>query len=240
MILRTLPTAVLLALFAVTAQGADEPAHRHVAVSGEGEVTVLPDRARLHLGVTRLNPDLRAAESEVNKVVRGYLAEARNLGVKDEHLNSTGVSINPEYVWDEKERNNRLVGYRVSRDIEVLVLNLDRLGDLVLAATKVGVNQVQPPQLEFSRSREVQQQALVKAALDAQARAKLLADTLGLKLGPVHQLNASEAAPPPPMPKMMVMRAAAAGDDGNREMGVNAGELRYGASVNAEFELIVP
>lgn len=235
-----LPLALLLAVAVFPAVRAADVPLRHVAVTGEGEVTVQPDRARLRLGVSRLNPDLRAAEAEVNKVVRAYLAEARGLGVKDEQLNSTGVGINPEYVWDEKERSNRLVGYRVNRDIEVLVLALDRLGDLVLSATKVGINQVQPPQLEYSKAREAQQQALVKAALEAQARAKLLADTLGMKLGPVHQIDASDAAPPPPMPKMMAMRAVAADGGGNQEMGINAGELRYGASVNAEFELLTP
>lgn len=230
--------ALTLVAAALPAQAADEM-HRHVAVSGEGEVSVQPDRARLHLGITRLNPELRVAETEVNKVMRAYLAEAKQLGVKDENLNSTGVSIQPEYVWDEKDRNNRLVGYRVSRDIDVLVLSLDRLGDLVLRATQVGVNQVQPPQLESSRARDIQQQALVKAALDAQARARLLAETLGMKLGPVHQINAAESSPQPPMPKVLAMRADAAGG-GNQEMGINAGELRYSASVNAEFELLAP
>lgn len=238
---RILPLALLLAgLLAPSVHAQQqEPPHRHVAVSGEGEVTVTPDRARLHMAVTRVMPDLLAAEAEVNTTVRDYLTEARMLGVRDEDLNTTGVSISPEYVWDEKERNNRLVGYRVSRDIDLLVARLDRLGDLVLKATKVGVNQVQPPQLESSRARELQQQALAKAALDAQARARLLAETLGAKLGAVHQVTASESSPSPPMPKMMAMRASADGG-GNEEMGINAGELRYRATVSAEFELVLP
>jgi uncharacterized protein len=220
---------------------AEEPPHRHVSVSGQGEVTAMPDRARVRLGVTHVSPDLAAAESQVNTTVRGFLTEARALGLRDEHVNSTGTSIQPEYVWDEKERNNRLVGYRVSRDIEALVLDLDRLGDVLLGATKVGINQVQAPQLESSKEREVQQQALVKATEDAQARAKLIAATLGMKLGMVHTVNATEAGPPPPMPKMAMMRMAAdGGAGGNEQMGLNAGELRYSASVNAEFELLPP
>ena len=221
------------------AHEADGPPHRHVSVSGQGEASALPDRARVHLGITQVSTDLAAAESQVNTVARQVLTEARALGLRDEHVNSTGVSIQPEYVWDEKERNNRLVGYRVSRDIEVLVLDLDKLGEVVLRATKAGVTQVQPPQLESSKAREVQQQALVKAAQDAQARARVVAETLGMRLGAVHTVNASDNNPQPPIPKMMSMRADAAGG-GNAEAGINAGELRYGASVNAEFELVGP
>lgn len=233
--------SLLLAALLVAAPStrAEEPPHRHVAVSGQGEIAVLPDRARVRMGVTQLSPDLLAAETKVNTVVRAFLTEARALGLKDEHVNTTGVSIQPEYVWDEKERNNRLVGYRVSRDIDALVTDLGKLGDVMLRATQVGVNQVQPPQLESSKAREVQQQALVKAAQDAQARARLLAETLGMKLGAVHSISAHEAGPQPPMPKMM-MAARAEMDSGNAQMGINAGELRYSASVNAEFELVGP
>lgn len=234
-----LPLVLSLGLLAAPALQAEEPPHRHVNVSGQGEASVLPDRARVRLGVTQLSPDLAAAESQVNTVVRTFLTDARALGLRDENVNTTGVSINPEYVWDEKDRSNRLVGYRVSRDIDVLVLDLNRLGDVVLQATKAGVNQVQPPQLESSKAKEIQQQALVKATQDAQARAKLVADTLGVKVGAVHSISASEAGPQPPMPKMMMMRADAGGG-GNQDMGINAGEIRYSASVNAEFELVTP
>lgn len=237
--LNPLPLVLLLGLLAAPTLHAEEPPHRHVNVSGVGEASVIPDRARVRLGVTQLSPDLAAAESQVNTVVRTFLTEARALGLRDENVNTTGVSINPEYVWEEKDRSNRLVGYRVSRDIDVLVLDLNRLGDVVMRATKAGVNQVQPPQLESSKAKEIQQQALVRAIQDAQARAKLAADTLGVKLGAVHSLSASEAGPQPPMPKMMMMRSDAGGG-GNQDMGINAGEIRYSATVNAEFELDLP
>lgn len=230
--------ALLMGLIAGSAL-AEEPPHRHVSVSGQGEVTVQPDRARVQIGVTQLNVNLTTAETEVNKIVRAFLAEAKALGIKEEHVNSSGISIQPEYVWDEKDRSNKLVGYRVSRDIQVLVLKLDQLGDVVLRATQVGVNQVQAPLLEYSKAQDIQRQALIKAAQDAQARAKLLAETLGMKLGAVHQLSASDSGPPPPMPKVMMMRGAMAADGGgNQEMGLSPGELRYSASVQADFELL--
>jgi uncharacterized protein YggE len=213
--------------------------HRHVSVTGNGEVAAKPDRARLHLGVTKLDLDLRAAESSVNTVVRAYLAEAKSLGLKEEQISTAGMNISPEYVWDEKERNNRLVGYRASRGIDLVIDDLDKLGDFVLRATKVGVNEVQSPQLESSKAKELQSQAMVKAAEEARAKAKLLAETLGAKLGPIHNLSVNDVGQPP-MPKMMMARAAAADGGGNEEMGFAAGEIRYNVQVNADFELLVP
>lgn len=212
------------------------PPPRTIAVAGQGEVAVAPDRARLRVGVFQVSPDLAAAQTEVNKVVRAYLVELKALGTKESNISTAGFSIQPEYVWDEKENLQRLTGYRVSRDIEVLVENLDKLGDYLLRATKAGVNQMQPPQLESSKAKDIQQQALVKATQDAQAKAKLLADTLGVKVGPVRTISAGDSYAPAPMPKMaMAMRSDAGG---NSEMGLLTGEIRYSASVSAEFDLI--
>lgn len=233
-VLATLGLAALALNAPAWGQMQEKP--RTIAVSGQAEVPVKPDRARLQLGVTHTSLELRAAETAVNDVVRAYVAEARKLGVRDEQLSTTGISIQPEYSWDEKERSNRLIGYRVSRDIVVVISDLDRLGAHLLAASRAGINQLRPPQLESSRARELQNQALVKAAQDAQAKARLLADTLGVKLGAVRSLSEASQAQPMPMVKTMAMRADAAMDAAS-QMGLETGEIRYAAAVSAEFDV---
>lgn len=237
-----LPAALLsLSLLASTAAWADQlPQRRSVNVSGQGEVSVRPDRARLNVAVDVLNADPKAAEAEVNKVVRAYVAEARQLGARDADISTAGISLSPEYVWDEKARRNRLTGYRARRDITITVTDLNKLGDFVLRATQVGVNNVSPPALEASNARELAQQALVKATEDARGKAQLLADTLKVRLGSIYALNATEGYVQPPMPKAMAMRAEAAFDSGNQQMGLEPGEIKYSATVNADFDLLVP
>ena len=171
---------VPLLLACSMAQAAEEP-RRVVAVNGQGEVSTRPDRARLNLAADALNTDLKAAEAEVNRIVRAYLAEAKSLGAKDEQISTAGININPEYVWDEKTRRNKLVGYRARRDIDIVVSDLDKLGDFVLRATKVGVNHVSAPVLESSKSKDLMKEALAKAQpiLDPMAKAVIHAGQLG-------------------------------------------------------------
>ena len=231
-----LPAALLLAS---VAHAAEPPPPRIVAVTGQGEVSVAPDRARLSLAADALNADLKTAEASVNKIVRAYLAEAKSLGLKDEKISTAGISISPEYVWDEKQRQQKLVGYRARRDIEVVIDDLDKLGDFVLRATKVGINHVSSPVLESSKSEALSRQALVKAATDARDKAKLLAETLGMKLGPARSVRVNDGMPPPqPMVKVMAMRAEGADMGGNQEMGFAGGEIKYSASAAVEFDLL--
>lgn len=234
-----LPVALLLS---AAAHAADAPQPRIVAVDGEGEVSTQPDRARLNLAADALDPDLKTAESQVNGIVRAYLAEARALGATDKEISTAGISINPEYVWDDKAKKQKLVGYRARRDIAVTVSNLDKLGDFVLRATKVGINHVSTPVLESSQADALSKQALAEAATDARDKAKLLADTLGMKLGPVRTLRANNSETRPPVPMVMMAKAAAYSEadsaGGNSEMGFAGGEIKYKASASAEFDLL--
>lgn len=229
-----------LLLLCPPAQAADAPPPRIVAVDGQGEVSTRPDRARLNLAADALNADLKTAEAQVNAIVRSYLAEAKALGAKEDEISTAGISINPEYVWDEKLRQQKLVGYRARRDIAVTVHDLDKLGDFVLRATKAGVNHVSPPTLESSQADALGRQALARAATDARDKAKLLADTLGMKLGPVRTLRVNSELPPP-VPMVMAKAAAfseAADGSGNSEIGFSGGEIKYKASASAEFDLL--
>src|SRR3546814_13167833 len=94
--------------------------------------------------------------------------------------------------------------------------------------------------LESGQADAWSKQSLAKAASDARDKAKLLADTLGMKLGPVRTLRANtEMRPPAPMvtAKAMAYSAADSGG-GNSEMGLVGGEIKDTASVNGEFELV--
>lgn len=231
----------LLLVAALPVQAAEEP-RRSANVSGQGEVSVKPDRARLSVAVDTANIQLRKAEEETNRIVRAYLEELKSLGLKDEQISTAGVSIHPEFVWDDKARQQRLVSYHARREIDLRVDDLQQIGDVILKATMVGVNQVNPPVLESSKSKELSRQALVKATEDARAKAQLLADTLGVKLGAVRSISANDNPPPPIMYKAMAMRgmAADAAVSGNEQMGFTTGEIKYSANVNADFDLIAP
>ncbi|MEQ1439225.1 SIMPL domain-containing protein [Fontimonas sp. SYSU GA230001] len=232
--------AVLLVGTCMAAAGAEAPPPPTIAVSGHGEVTSLPDRARVALAVDALNSEVKAAESEVNAVVRRALDAFRALGIKAEDLATSSTSLQPEYIWDERKRRQVLTGYRARRDLQVVVRNLEQLGDVLLRATDAGVNHISAPVLESSRADELSREALAKAAKDARAKAETLAQALDVKLGNARIVRESSAALPPPVPyRVMAARggAEAAFDSGNQEMGLSTGEIRIGADVQVEFDL---
>jgi len=217
-----------------------DPAPGIVQVKGEGEAFAAPDRARLSMAIEARHVDLAAAEKKVNESTRAALAELKGLAIKDEDISTASYSVNPEYDWVNNQQKFR--GYLARREVNVTVKKLDQIGDVILKLTKAGVNQINPPALESSQIKQAQRSALAAAMDDAVGQARVVAESLTLRLGSARTVNTTGEAiqPPMPMPRVMAMKAAAdmAEMSGNEQVGFSAGLIRTTATVTAEFELL--
>ena len=222
-------------LYGVSAT-AEEPRPRTVNVSGMAEVSAEPDIARVTLGVESRKPTMEAARAEVAATVDRVLALARELKIDPKQVNATRVQVQPEYRWNENDRERVLLGYMVGRQVEVELKDLDKLGALLERAVDAGVNQVGDPMLDSSRRKDLEREAMTKAVEDARLNAEALARAAGAKLGAVRTLSASGSAPPMPM-----YRAAMAVADAKMapEATYQAGDMKFSANVNAEYDLVI-
>ena len=227
--------ALLLAPLAVLADS-DRP--RSVSVSGNGEVTAEPDLAQVTLGVEARRPTMAEARAEVAKTVDRVLALTRDLRIDPKLVNATRVQVQPEYSWNDKDRKRVLLGYMVSRQVQVEVRDLEQLGPLLERAVDAGVNQVNDPVLDSSKRKSLEREAMAKAVEDARLNAETLAKAAGARLGPVRMLNGASSAPPMPMYRRgpMVMADAAAAPPAET---YQPGEMKFSAMVNAEYDLLV-
>jgi hypothetical protein len=177
------------------------------------------------------------ARSEVAATVERVLALCKNLGINPKQVNATRVQIQPEYSWNEKDRKRLLLGYLVSRQVQVELRDLELLGPLLERAVDAGVNQVNDPLLDSSRRKELEREAMSLAVQDARLNAEALARAAGVRLGPVRSLNGSASGPPMPMFRAQVAMADAAAAP--PEATYQPGEMKFNANVNAEYDLLV-
>lgn len=238
MSMREVILAGLLATLGVPAGAAlaDEARPRTVSVAGQGEVTAQPDMARVTLGVEARRPTLAAARAAVTATVDKVLALTRDLKIDPKYVNATRLQVQPEYNWNEKDRKRVLLGYVVSRQVEVELRDLDQLGALLERSVDAGANQVGDAALDSTKRKELERQAMTLAVQDARQNAEALARGAGVQLGPVRSLNASSSPPPMPMYRMASDMAVAAAPP---EATYQAGDMRFGASVSAEYDLVV-
>lgn len=232
---RFFPIALLAMTMLASPAVADEAA-REVAVSGKGEISVVPDQATLTLGVEMRAREMEPAKQQVSQIVSEFLKLAARLDIDKQHLNTSQLTIRPEYDWNTTNRQRRLTGFYVARQIRVELKDLEKIGPLMERATSLGVNQVNGPYFSSSREAELHREALRLAAEDARRNAQVVATALGASLGPVRSIRADDASlPPPPGPQARMMMAEAA----SAEQSYEVGEMNFSARVNAVFDLII-
>lgn len=220
-------------LVLATPVSADDEPPPQVNVTGSASLTAAPDRAVITLGIQARNPSLAAARDKVAKVAGEFLELCRKLGIPKKDVQTTGLTMRPEYRWNRDGQKQEFTGYFVQRSLTVELEDLELLGTLIEGAVDAGVNEVSPPRLDSSRRRELHREALAKAAEDARANAEVLATTLGATLGPVRSISAADMGVPPRPMQARVMMAESA----DAAATYQAGDIRFAARVNVSFDL---
>jgi uncharacterized protein YggE len=220
--------------FAATAA---EERPRIVAVSGQGEIQAEPDQAIVTLGVESRRPKLEEARAQVTRTVDAVLKLTRDQKIDQKYVRATRINVQPEYNWDPKAKERNLIGYFVSRQVEVDLRDLDKLGTLLEKATDLGVNQIGDPRLESSKRRDLEREALAKAVHDARANAEAIAKAAGAKIGAARTISASSGfTPVPVMTRMKTMAMAAEAADASQTY--QSGQMTFTGNVQVEYDLI--
>lgn len=186
-------------------------------VHGEGKVSVAPDIAILNLGIEARADSVAEAQSRAREAMNRIKEVLLEKGIAEKDIQTTRFSIDPIIEWRKISPGSRkevIAGYRVTHMFQVKIRDLKAVGSIIDAAVEAGGDlirirgvsfTIEDPSPYFSEAR-------VKAVKDAQAKAREIAQALGIELGkPIYITESSrppirmkadvfEAAPPAPLP----------------------------------------
>ncbi len=232
-------TWVMTAREPLAAAQAAEPSPtpvRLARVTGVGRVTLSPDMAVVRLGVRTEDPDVSVAVTENVRRARAVYDALKAAGIAEKDLHTANLRV---YRTTRGPSDKPKTVFVAENAVVARVRDLDTLGDVLGAALQAGANMVQGLRFQSSRYEEALTEARRLALEDAKAQAALMADVLGVTLGPPR--NVSFVGEPQPRVESAVdmpMAAAKAAPDMN--VPVEAGELQVTVRVKVEFELFAP
>lgn len=206
----------------------------HVSVRGEAHVEVAPDRLTVRARVTQLADDVEEATRIVNQRTAAALDAARNAGVADRDLRALSVTVQPMWDWVENRRVFR--GHEASRQLEVIVRDVELWPDVLSALIRARVDRIDSVEADHSRRDELTRQALQDAVRDARARADLLADAAGARVDGVYSVSEQSRGWVQPRPPTMAAMRMEAADVAPPEA-FEAGVIRISSEVEAVFTL---
>lgn len=202
-------------------------------ISATGESTRVPDVAIISAGVVTRAPTAGAAIQENSARMDRVLAALKRAGVADRDVQTSSISLNPEYRYQEN-RPPELVAYSASNQVSIRFRDIRNSGKILDALVAEGANQINGPTLTIDKPESALDEARVNAVANGRARADLYARALGKRV--VRLVSVSESGgnyyPPPPMPMAERSMAAQAADTK-----IVAGEQKLQVTVSMVFEL---
>lgn len=183
---------------------ADDLSSQGIAVGGTGRIVAVPDMAEITVGVVTQGPTASQAQEENNRLMQAVLQKLKEIGLSEAEIKTGELSLFPEYASSEKEQTPRIVSYRATSTLIVTVKPVEKAGLVVDAALAGGANQVHSLRCLVSNTAELQLKALTLAVQAARQKAEVVAQALGVQLGPPRSVAVEAGEPWAP-----VYRAAA-------------------------------
>jgi len=176
------------------APATDTPATHTITVSATGKVTVVPDVARIALGITVSKPTVKAARDAGATAMTSIIAALKALGTADADIQTTNVSLYPQY---GNSSPVKVIGYQISEQVQVTVRDLNKAGDAVDAATANGATDVNGMSFELADPVKAQNDARAAAVEAARASAQAMATAGHVTLGTIDSIT--DATPVSPI-----------------------------------------
>jgi len=200
-----------------------------ITVTGEGQISAIPDQVMLSAGVTTTASTADAALGENARKMNAVFAALKSLGISDRAMQTSNFSVSPQY--SNNSDNQRITGYQVSNQVDVALDDPKRLGSCIDALVASGANQINSVNYTLRDSAPLMTKARQAAMTDARQRAETLAQAGGANVGQVLSITEGSTGSVRPVMYRAVAMAAPSPTP------TAAGEQSVSVTVSVIYEL---
>jgi len=231
----------LIALGAVAASASPlAAADIQLAVTGPVvEVTVTetvkadPDVANLSAGVSTLATTAVEAMRMNAEAMNSVVDRIDALGVAREDIQTTGINLNPEYVYDQETNSQRFTGYRAMNRVTVTLREIDQTGQVLDALVTAGANDISGITWSIDDPTGAQEQARQAAFATAKTRAEGYARLAGMRGVRLLEVNETVMSGPPIAYDMAPQAVSARAEFAP----VRPGQVQTGVTITVKYEM---
>ncbi len=232
-----LSTSLLLALAATAVaqrpDGRMSPPPGVIRTTGQASLQAEPDRAVVRLGVETRGQTAEQAATENSRQTQAVIDKLKADIGSSGTVQTSNFSIREDRRFNQSTQTDEPNGFIATNIVVARFNQIDRTGEILDAAIKAGVNQVQSVSFDLEDDTAVRNKALKQAAADAKAKAEVLASSVGLKLGRVVSIEDSEA----PIIRPFEARAQANMAMSAAKVPIETGSVEVSATVQMTHEI---
>lgn len=167
---------------------------RVLNANGTGIVYVVPDIARVSIGVNTQNENVATALSENTRDANAILQTLMNLGVAEDDIQTSNFYVYQQtnYNYADPDINGESepqTVFVVQNTVSVVVRHLESLGEVLSAVVGEGANTINGISFDIEDSTAATAEAQQKAIDAAASQAQAIADAAGVELGEITNIS---------------------------------------------------
>lgn len=221
-----------------------------ISVSGEGKIAAKPDVAVLGATIKTEQPALKDAQKENTDASQKVVNFLKLSGIAEKDIRTSFYNIAPQYQYTDCPIAHieiypprpcpplpkpRIIGYQVTNAYEIKVRDLGKAGDILEGVVGAGANEVSGLSFGIDDEDALKADARKQAIDDAQAKAKVLARQLGVRLGRIASFSEGGGARPIFYERALAVAKADSAE--SAPVPVEAGEREILANVTIVYEM---
>lgn len=206
---------------------------RTLNANGTGTVYVVPDIARVSIGVNTQDENAATALSENTRDANAILQTLMNLGVAEEDIQTSNFYVYQQTNYNQARpeldgESEPTTVFVVQNTVSVVVRNLDSLGEILSAVVGEGANTINGVSFDIEDPTAAKAEAQQKAIDDAASQAQEIADAAGVELGEIAYINISDSYSSP-------TRSAVVEQSAGGSVPISSGTLTIQVTVNITY-----
>jgi len=152
-----------------------------MTLTGQGQVTAVPDIAVIRLGVQTTGENITDIQTDNARVTQSIIQALQRMGVNN--IKTYQYAIDRLYDYENGRQIDR--GFSVRNILEIRTNNLDMAGSIIDTAVNLGANVVDLISFDVSNREYYYQQALNAAVRNAIQKSKSIAMNLNISSEPI-------------------------------------------------------
>jgi len=213
----------------------------YVMANGSANKDLTPDTAQISFSVVTYDKTSMQKASDENKEItekiikdlKGFINTANN-----DYIKTTNYSATQQYKYQNRERV--FDKYEVSNTIIINTKNIDKVGNMIDKAIKLGATDVDNLNFTVSKYDKDCEEILAEATKKAKSQAEIMAKAVGSELDGIKTLSGSCNSSGAPRhyryaTNKMMMADAAVAESAGPSTPIEVGTIKLYANVDANF-----
>lgn len=165
--------------------GEPVPYEHQISIEGTGKASMVPNIAMVDVGLTTKGKNVADVQRENSEKTNNLMKLIAEKGIKSDDMKTTNYNLSQWVEWNNTTMVNEEKGWIITQNLQLKIRDLEKVSEILDIAGQNGSTSINGPTFVVDDMTKLKAEARQLAIADAKAKAKKLADDLGMDIGEI-------------------------------------------------------